>query len=347
MFSKIKKPYLIAEISGNHNGSIKKAIKLIKLAKENGADCVKLQTYTPNTMTIKSSKKDFLITKGLWKGYNLWQLYKYAHTPYEWHKELFDYAKKIKITCISTPFDETAVDLLEKLNTPFYKLASFEIKDLNLIKYIAKKNKPIMISLGMANLDEIKLAIKTIKKYNKKEILLFHCVSGYPTPINEINLKNILYLKNTFKCQVGLSDHTIGNIAAITSVALGVKVIEKHFTINRKEKGPDSKFSMEPKELKTLRQNVDQAYMALGKINFKLKKSEKNNIKFRRSIYVINDIKKNQKFTIKNIKRIRPGYGLDPKYFTSLIGTYSKNNLKKGTALKIKNTILNKTSKKK
>ena len=335
MFSKLKKPYLIAEISGNHNGSLKRAKEIIKLAKVNGADCVKLQTYTPETMTIKSSNKDFLISKGLWKGYRLWDLYKHAHTPFKWHKELFDYAKKIKITCISTPFDETAVDLLENLKVPFYKIASFEITDIPLIKYIAKKNKPIMLSTGMANLSEITRAVKEIKIYNNKEILLFHCVSGYPTPIDEINLSNINYLKQKYKCEIGLSDHTIGNTAAVTSIAYGVKVIEKHFTISRKNKGPDSEFSIEPNELLSLNKNVNEAYQSIGKVNFNLKKSEKYNIKFRRSIYAIQDIKKNEKFTINNIKRIRPGYGLSPIYFEKILGKKSKKNITKGTPINL------------
>ena len=341
MFSNLKKPYLIAELSGNHNGSIKTAKKIIKEAKINGADCVKLQTYSPNTMTIKSTKKDFIISSGLWRGYNLWDLYKQAHTPFEWHEELFNYAKKIDITCISTPFDESAVDLLEKLNVPFYKVASFEITDIPLIKYIAQKNKPIMLSTGMSNISEINQAVKTIKKYNNKEILLFHCVSGYPTPIEDINISNITYLKKKYKCEVGLSDHTIGNIAAITSIALGVKVIEKHFTLSRKISGPDSEFSIEPNELKELRQYTDDALKAIGTVDFSLKKSEKFNIKFRRSIYAIKDIKKNEKFSIDNIKRIRPGYGLEPIYFEKLIGKKSNRLIKRGSAIK-KGYILNK-----
>tara|TARA_B100000575_G_C23112636_1_gene642870 strand:- start:934 stop:1977 length:1044 start_codon:yes stop_codon:yes gene_type:complete len=341
MFSNLKKPYLIAELSGNHNGSINTAKKIIKEAKVNGADCVKLQTYSPNTMTIKSSKKDFIISKGLWKGYNLWDLYQYAHTPFEWHEELFNYAKKINITCISTPFDESAVDLLENLKVPFYKVASFEITDIPLIKYIAQKNKPIMLSTGMSNISEINQAVKTIKKYNQKEILLFHCVSGYPTPIEDINISNITYLRKKYKCEVGLSDHTIGNIAAITSIALGVKVIEKHFTLSRKVIGPDSEFSIEPNELKELKNNINDAFNALGSVNFRLKKSEKYNIKFRRSIYAIKDIKKNEKLTIDNIKRIRPGYGLEPIYYEKIIGKTLNRSIKKGSAIK-KSYILNK-----
>ena len=259
MFKDLSEPYLIAEISGNHNGSMERALKLIELAKDNGADCVKLQTYTPSTMTIDCDKEDFLIKEGLWKGYKLWDLYKWAQTPFEWQKVLFDYAKEIGITCISTPFDESAVDLLEQLNCPFYKVASFELTDLPLIQYIAEIKKPMIISTGMANEQEISEALEVVNKFGSGDYVLLHCVSGYPTPIEEINLATINLLREKYNCEIGLSDHTLGNSSAILSIAYGAKVIEKHFTLDRAEGGPDADFSMEPSELKDLSFKIKEA----------------------------------------------------------------------------------------
>ena len=333
MFKNLSRPYIIAEISGNHNGSIDRAKELVKLAKENGADCVKIQTYTPDTMTIKSNKDDFLIKGGLWDGYNLWDLYDWAQTPFEWQKELFEYANSIGITMISTPFDESAVDLLESLNCPFYKVASFELTDLPLIKYIAQTKKPIILSTGMANEKEIKEAIDTIIEYGSGDFILLHCVSGYPTPVEEINLDTITLLKKKFKCEIGLSDHTLGNTSAILSIALGAKVIEKHFTFDRSEGGPDAEFSMEPHELKDLSENISLAHKAIGVGSFEMKSAEESNIKFRRSIYVVNDIKKGDFFTKENIRRIRPGYGLEPKDYEKIIGLRAKRDLEEGNPL--------------
>ena len=333
MFKNLSRPYIIAEISGNHNGSIDRAKELVKLAKENGADCVKIQTYTPDTMTIKSNKDDFLIKGGLWDGYNLWDLYDWAQTPFEWQKELFEYANSIGITMISTPFDESAVDLLESLSCPFYKVASFELTDLPLIKYIAQTKKPIILSTGMANEKEIKEAIETIIQYGSGDFILLHCVSGYPTPVEEINLDTIKLLKKKFKCEIGLSDHTLGNTSAILSIALGAKVIEKHFTFDRSEGGPDAEFSMEPHELKDLSENISLAHKAIGVGSFEMKSAEESNIKFRRSIYVVNDIKKGDVFTKENIRRIRPGYGLEPKDYEKIIGLKAKRDLEEGNPL--------------
>tara|TARA_B100001559_G_scaffold320464_1_gene332749 strand:- start:1501 stop:2517 length:1017 start_codon:yes stop_codon:yes gene_type:complete len=333
MFKDLNRPYIIAEISGNHNGSLDRAKELIKLAKENGADCVKIQTYTPDTMTIKSNKDDFLIKGGLWDGYNLWDLYDWAQTPFEWQKELFGYANNIGITMISTPFDESAVDLLESLSCPFYKVASFELTDLPLIKYIAQTKKPIILSTGMANEKEIKEAIDTIIQYGSGDFILLHCVSGYPTPVEEINLDTITLLKKKFKCEIGLSDHTLGNTSAILSIALGAKVIEKHFTFDRSEGGPDAEFSMEPHELKDLSENISLAHKAIGVGSFEMKSAEESNIKFRRSIYVVNEIKKGDVFTKENIRRIRPGYGLEPKDYEKIIGLKAKRDLEEGNPL--------------
>jgi pseudaminic acid synthase len=333
MFKDLTRPYIIAEISGNHNGSKERAIKIIESAKKNGADCVKLQTYTPDTMTIQSEQEDFKISSGLWEGYNLYDLYKEAHTPYEWQKELFKYAKSINIPIISTPFDETAVDLLESIECPFYKIASFELTDLPLIEYVAKTKKPIIASTGMANEEEIHEAVEVMNKYGCGEIVLLHCVSGYPTPADQINLETINLLKNKFKTEVGLSDHTIGNTSAILSVAYGVKVIEKHYTLKRSDGGPDAEFSMEPSELKDLVKNVKIASKSIGRASFERKKAEESNIKFRRSIYIVKDIKKGEKLRENNIRRIRPGFGLPPKYYNEVLGKTINKDVKKGTAL--------------
>ena len=333
MFKNLKKPYLIAEISGNHNGSLERAKELISSAKINGANCVKIQTYSPDTMTIKSKKKDFLIKGGLWNGFELWDLYDWAQTPFSWHNDLFEHANNEGITLISTPFDESAVDLLESLDCPFYKVASFELTDLPLIKYIAEKKKPIILSTGMANETEISEAVNVVKSFGSGDFMLLHCVSGYPTPVDQINLNTINLLKKTFNCDVGLSDHTLGNLSALQSISLGAKVIEKHFTLSRKDKGPDSEFSMEPKELKQLSKDIDLAFKSLGEASFKQKKSELPNMIFRRSIYVVKDLKKGAVLDKESVRRIRPGYGLAPKYYNEILGKKINKNIEKGTPL--------------
>tara|TARA_Y100001968_G_C19442894_1_gene763571 strand:+ start:1114 stop:2133 length:1020 start_codon:yes stop_codon:yes gene_type:complete len=333
MLNDLNKPFVIAELSGNHNGSLERAKQLIKSAKENGADCVKLQTYTPDTMTIKSNKEDFLITTGLWDGYNLWDLYDWAQTPLEWQETLFNYAKELDITCISTPFDETAVDLLESLNCPFYKIASFELTDLPLVKYVAQTNKPMILSTGMANEDEITDAIEVVKEFGCGDFVILHCVSGYPTPVDQINLDTINLLKEKFQCEIGLSDHTLGNESALISIAYGVKVIEKHFTLSREDGGPDADFSMEPDELKDLCAKARLVHQSIGKASFQKKKAEIENVKFRRSIYIVKDLKKGDKLDETNIRRIRPGYGLLPKYFNEVIGKKINCDVERGTAL--------------
>ena len=328
-FSRKTKPYIIAELSANHNGSIERAFESIKAAKEAGADAVKIQTYTADTMTIPCENGEFVIKGGLWDGWNLYDLYKEAHTPYEWHKPLFDYAKKIGITIFSSPFDKSAVDLLEKLNTPFYKVASFEIIDLPLIKYIAQTKKPMIISTGMANLEEITEAIEVANENGCQDLILLHCISSYPAPVEQSNLLTIPDLAKRFKTIVGLSDHTMGTVVATASVALGASVIEKHFTLSRKDKGPDSEFSIEPKELKQLCIDSKIAWEALGEAGYNLKKAEQTT--YRRSLYVVNDIKKGERFTSKNIRSIRPGNGLSPKYYDTLLGAKAVKAIKKGT----------------
>lgn len=328
-------PYIVAEISANHNGDINKAFEIIKSAKKAGADAVKIQTYTPETMTIDCDKDDFLIKDGLWKGYNLYDLYKEAQTPFEWQKALFDYAKEIGITLFSTPFDETAVELLESLEAPAYKVASFEATDLPLIDAIAKKKKPIILSTGMANLEEISEAVEVIKMAGCKDLVILHCISGYPTPIEEANLKTISDLRKRFNVLVGLSDHTLGLTASLTSIPLGAVFIEKHFTHSRKDIGPDSAFSLEPSELENLCRESKNTFNALGHAGYDRKPVELSSLKFRRSIYVVEDIKKGEKFNKENIRRIRPGFGIAPKFYPELLGKSAVRDIKRGEPLKM------------
>ena len=313
-------PYIIAELSANHNGSLARAKLSIKSAKESGAHAVKLQTYSAETMTINCDKPDFLIKGGLWNGYKLFDLYGEASTPYEWHKELFLYAAAVGIDCFSTPFDESAVELLEDLSTPAYKIASFELTDLSLIKLVAKTGKPLLMSTGMATEDEIDEAVQTAISSGANALLLFHCISSYPAPIEQSNLKKIVNLRTRFGVEVGLSDHTLGITAAITSVALGATAIEKHFTLNRSEKGPDSAFSIEPRELVELVQGAKDAWLSLGNGDFSRAESELASLAFRRSIYFVRNLKAGQIITAEDIRRIRPGFGLPPKFYDYIIG---------------------------
>ena len=323
-------PYIIAEISANHDGSINKAKKTIKAAKKIGADAVKIQSYTPDTMTLNCTKSDFLINEGLWKGNSLYELYSKAYTPFEWHKELFEYANKENITLFSSPFDETAVDLLESLNTPAYKIASFELVDLPLIGYVAKFKKPMIMSTGMANEQEISEAIETAKINGCDEIVLLHCISSYPAPIEQANINTMLKLKKVFNVQVGLSDHTLGNTASIVATSLGASVIEKHFTVNRSDGGPDSSFSLEPKEMCFFIKSCRESFNSLGKKRILKMPAEEKSIIFRRSLYFVKEIKKGEKIKRESVRRIRPGYGLSPKYLDDVIGCKAKYNLSPG-----------------
>ena len=339
----IKKiPFLVAEISANHCGNFNLAKKLIKCAKKNNANAVKLQTYTADTMTIKSNKKYFKIKSGLWKNYNLWELYNEAHTPLQWHKDLFNYGKKIGITVFSTPFDETAVDFLEKLKCPIYKVASFEMTDIPLIKKIALTKKPMIISTGMANIKEIELAFKTAKRYGAKDVTLLYCVSNYPSKISDFNLNNIKILKDKFKCRVGLSDHTKDEKIAVAAVAAGAEVIEKHIALDNQKKGLDIKFSLKGKKIKLFSNAINKTYRMLGNKKFYRNKSEEKSKLFRRSIFAVKNIKKGDKFNKNNIKRIRPGHGLPPMYYEKLINKkspfnlYAENPLKKNILKKLK-----------
>lgn len=323
-------PYVIAELSGNHNGSIERAKLLIQKAKVCGAHAIKIQTYTPDTMTLDCSSDDFIVKGGLWNGYKLYDLYSEAYTPYEWHEELFAYARDLGVTLFSTPFDESAVDLLHKLGAPAYKIASFEFTDLPLISYVAKKGKPLLMSTGMATQDEIAEALEVARSSGCNDLLLFHCISSYPAPIEQANIKQILNLKEIFGVSVGLSDHTIGNAAAIAAVALGATAIEKHFTISRNDRGPDSSFSMEPHELKSLVRDTRDAWLSLGRIGFDRPSSEGGSKVFRRSIYFVSDLKAGDRIGAGDIRRIRPGFGLPPKYFEELVGKTLVKNVSRG-----------------
>ena len=327
---KIKKPFLIAEISANHCGNFKLAKKLIKCAKENNADAVKLQTYNADTMTIKSKKKYFKIKNGLWKGYNLWDLYDKAHTPFKWHKELFNYAKKQKIKIFSTPFDETAVDLLEKLKCPIYKISSFEMGDIPLIKKISKTKKPIIMSTGMSNLDEISESFYAAKKFGIKDITLLYCVSNYPSKVEDFNLNNIKILKNKFNCRIGLSDHSKDNKIAMAAIAAGAEVVEKHIALQNQKNGLDINFSLKGKEIKKFKDDLIFADKLLGKNYFFRNNSEKKSKIFKRSIFIVKNIKKGEKFTKNNVRRIRPGYGLKPIYYPVILNKKSNFNLEAG-----------------
>ena len=325
---KKKKPFFIAEISANHCGEFNLAKKLIKAAKKYGADAVKLQSYSADTMTLRTNKKKFIIKKGLWKNYNLWDLYDKAKTPFEWHEKLFKYAKSIGIVIFSTPYDESAVDFLEKLNCPMYKVASFELTHHNLIKKIAKTKKPIIISTGMASLKEIEKAYKIAKQNGSNDITLLYCVSNYPSTIKDFNLNNIKILKEKFKCKIGFSDHSIDNRVAICSVAAGAEVVEKHIALDNQKKGFDIDFSLKGKEIRAFRKEIDLASELLGETFFFRKQNENKMKIFRRSIFTSKAIKKGEKFTKDNIKIIRPGYGVHPKYFENILKKKSPINLK-------------------
>ena len=333
---KDQKPYVIAEVSGNHRGSIDRAKAIISAASENNADCVKLQTYTPDTLTIKSDREEFRLKGGLWDGYTLWDLYDWAHTPFEWHEELFAHARKHGITCFSTPFDTTAIELLESLNVPFYKIASFELTDTHLVKQIAATGKPVIMSTGLATLKEIEVALDAINQTAGNDVILLHCISGYPTPLHEANLSMIPQLQEEFGTLVGLSDHTLDNTAATVAVALGACVIEKHFTLARAEGGPDAEFSMEPDQLKDLCKKVEGAWRSIGDGTRLAPSAQDQNRVLRRSIYTTANIRKGEKFSAENIRCIRPGNGMDPQKYETVLGKSATQDLDYGTPLEAK-----------
>lgn len=325
-----EEPYVIAELSANHNGSLKRAKQTIDAAKAAGAHAVKIQSYTPDTMTIDCSKEDFQIKKGLWKGCSLYQLYSLAQTPFEWHEELFHHAKKTGITIFSTPFDETAVELLEKLDTPAYKISSFEITDIPLIKTAARTKKPILMSTGMATLDEISEAVEAAKSVGNNNIVLLHCISSYPASLECANLQNISILRERFNLDVGLSDHTSCNIAAAVSITLGAVLIEKHFKLDDDECGPDTSFSINKNEMQELVSTSVKAWSSVRNKSFSRSDEESENVIFRRSIYFVRDKKAGEVIQKSDIKRIRPGYGMHPKYYDNVMGKTLLRDVERG-----------------
>ncbi|GAA0236379.1 pseudaminic acid synthase [Castellaniella daejeonensis] len=324
-------PYIIAELSANHNGSLAAAFRIIIEAKKAGVDAIKLQTYTADTITLNCDSEDFRIHGGLWDGKTLYQLYQEAHTPWEWHKPLFEHAHDLGITIFSSPFDTTAVDLLEDLNAPAYKIASFEAIDLPLIKYVAGTGKPMIISTGMANAEEIQEAIDAAIDGGCKELAILHCVSGYPAAAEDYNLRTILDMKGRYGLVIGLSDHTLDNTTAIASVALGASLIEKHFTLNRKGGGPDDSFSLEPVEMAALCRDSKTAWAALGRVNYERQESEKGNVKFRRSLYFVKNLSAGSVIGPNDVRSIRPGMGMAPKYLPNIIGRRVKKDVKCGS----------------
>lgn len=326
-------PYVIAELSANHNGLLESALRIIEESKKAGADAVKLQTYRPDTITLDCDSEDFQIHGGLWDGRTLYELYQEAHMPWDWHKPLFDHARKLGITIFSSPFDPTAVDLLEDLNAPAYKIASFEAVDLPLIKYVAGTGKPMIISTGMADAEEIQEAIDSAREGGCKELAILHCVSGYPAPATDYNLRTLPDMIQRFGLVTGLSDHTLDNTTAITSVALGASIIEKHFTLDRNSGGPDDSFSLEPAEFAALCRDSRTAWAALGRVNYGRKSSELGNVKFRRSLYFVKDLKAGDVITEDTVRSVRPGFGLPTKYLEVVLGKVVTRDTKRGTAL--------------
>lgn len=327
--------YIIAEMSANHAGKIENAIKILHAAKEAGADCIKLQTYTPDTLTIDCDNEYFQISDGTWNGENLYQLYKKAYTPWEWHQELKDEAERIGLDFFSTPFDNTAVDFLEELGVEFYKIASFELVDLPLVEYIASKGKPIIMSTGMSTLAEIDEAVTAIRSTGNNQLALLRCASAYPAITDEMNLKTMQNMSDTFGVPVGLSDHSMGSVGAVSAVSMGAKIIEKHFCLDREIDNPDASFSMNPAEFSQMVKDIRQAEKAIGQVSYGPMKQETSNIVFRRSVFCVKDIKKGEKLTSENIKIIRPGYGLKPKFYPELLGQVALHDIKRGTPLKL------------
>jgi pseudaminic acid synthase len=325
--------FIIAELSANHNGKIETAIETIKAAKRAGANCIKLQTYTADTLTINSDKDDFIIKDTIWGGRKLYDLYKEAYTPWEWHSKLFEVAAEEGLECFSSPFDKSAVDFLEKLNTPAYKIASFEITDIPLIEYVASKGKPIIISTGIAEIDDIELALDACRRMGNNNIALLKCTSSYPAPINEANMIMIKDIAEKFNVISGLSDHTMGATVPIVATVFGAKIIEKHFILDRSIGGPDASFSMNENEFKEMVKSIRETEQAIGKIDYKLTAKQISGRNFSRSLYVVKDVKAGEIANSENVKSIRPGFGLHPKYLNNILNKKFKKDVEKGTRL--------------
>ena len=326
-------PYVICELSGNHNGSLERALALLDAAAATGADAIKIQSYTPDTITIDHDGPEFRIEGGLWDGRTLYDLYSEAQTPFEWHKALFARARELGVTLFSSPFDETAVELLESLDAPAYKIASFEAVDLPLIARVARTGKPMIISTGMSNLGEINDAVRTARQNGCEQLVLLHCVSSYPAPDETSNVRTVAHLGDAFDCVSGLSDHTMGSAVSVASIALGGAVIEKHFTLRRADGGPDSAFSLEPEEFRALVSDCKSAWRSLGRITYDLQGCEKGSIIFRRSLYVVEDVAEGELLTSENVRSIRPGYGLAPRHLPDVLGRRAARPLARGEAL--------------
>lgn len=332
-------PYVIAEISANHNGQLENALNLIDMASRCGANAVKLQSYTPDTITLDCDHEDFIIRGGLWDGRRLYDLYKEAFLPWEWHKPLFEHASKVGISIFSSVFDNSSVDFLENLNTPAYKIASFEAIDIPLIKYAASTGKPMIISTGLADQEEISEAIDAARSAGCCNLAILHCVSGYPAPISDYNLRTIVDMKERFGVVTGLSDHTISNTTALAGVALGASIVEKHITLDRQGGGPDDSFSLESDDLERLCCEAKTTWQALGSVDYGLKSSEIGNVKFRRSLYFVRALKAGMKITQGDIRSVRPGYGAAPKHYDSIIGKVVKHSVVENTPVELSNLI--------
>ncbi|PTY36775.1 pseudaminic acid synthase [Saccharospirillum sp. MSK14-1] len=320
-------PYVVAEVSANHNGQLERAMNIITAAKQAGADAVKLQTYRPDTITLPATSDDFLIRGGLWDGRTLYDLYEEAHLPWDWHKPLFEHARALDLTIFSSPFDNTAVDLLEDLNAPAYKIASFEAVDLPLIRYVASTGKPMIISTGMANQEEIAEAVDTARSNGCQQLIVLHCVSGYPAPAEDYNLRTLVDMAERYQVLTGLSDHTIDNATAVAATALGACFIEKHFTLDRSGGGPDDSFSLEPAELAALCRDTKTAWQALGAISYNRAGSEAGNAQFRRSLYFVKALQAGDVIDESAVRSVRPGYGLAPKHWDAIIGRTVKTEV--------------------
>lgn len=336
LYKKIKeKAYIVAEMSANHAGSLERAKEIIRIARESGADCIKIQTYTPDTMTINCDKPYFRISHGTWAGENLYHLYERAYTPWSWQKELKEEADRVGIDFFSTPFDRTAVDFLESIGVECYKIASFELTDIPLIQYVASKGKPVVLSTGMACLGEIEAAVQAVYSQNNKQAVLLHCASAYPAITDSMNLRTMVNMRDTFQVPVGLSDHSMGSIGAVAAIALGACMIEKHFCLGREIENPDASFSMNPKEFRQMVSDIRQAEKAIGKVWYGPTEQEKDSLDFRRSVFCVADIKKGERITEENIRIIRPGFGAAPRYFLEMLGQSALCDIERGTPLKM------------